>query len=284
MIVRRTPWKTLSQLPMEDANALCTSMNQALQAWFEKANATHTAVQKSVQLHGPARFQAFVEKGSTVLDMTNAPAWAGDALGATLQLEGDARWNRLNGTGALLHPYAGEDGNVNATLYHDCAALDAATAGVCGHVKIIRSTSEVVLPERDIPLWWLWEGSSHRTGNPDRFQLEPLNPGAGSQPAMVLRVWPMPTADVTLAFSVARHFTLTTADLQAGRVLPVPEDVAGGILFPIALDRAAGQALLVKDTDLKRVAADAAAAIGRIGPRTMIPTAETQWMGTAYGY
>ena len=284
MIVRRTPWKTLSQLPMGDANALCASINQALQVWFEKANATHTALQQSAQLHASGQYEVGVTGGSAAVTFTAPPPWLSTATGSTLQISGDGRWNRLMSAGTLLHPYAGASGTAMMTLYHDCAPLGSDTISVCSHVKILRSSSEIDLPNWEIPTWWLWEGNNHRTGSPDRYQIEPLNPGCNSTPFFVLRVWPMPAADVTLAYRIARHFSLSLADLQTARALPVPEDVASGILLPIALDRAAGQALLTKDTDFKRVAEDSAAAVARISPRTMAPTTDVQWMGTCYGF
>ena len=85
MIVRRTPWKTLSQLPMGDANALCASINQALQVWFEKANATHTALQQSAQLHTSGQYEVSVTTGSTAVAFTAPPPQPLTALKAALQ-------------------------------------------------------------------------------------------------------------------------------------------------------------------------------------------------------
>ena len=284
MIARRTPWKTVSQLPMEEANALCAALNQALQAWFQRAGASHTASRRSTVLHAPVACLANMITGSRRVDFTSAPDWVSEAVGATVRLEGDPRWNRIVAPETLLHAWLGDTEEVAVTLYHDCISLPAGVAGVCSPVTAVLPDSEALLPDAPLPAWSSSQGSAHTTGRPERHQIETLDAGPGSCPSFALRVWPMPSTDVTLCYSVVQYFTLSTLDLQAPRVLPVPEDVAAAILLPLALDHAAAQGLLDKDTDTQRLAADAAAALERIAPRTMLPTTTTQWLGTTPGF
>ena len=294
MIARRTPWKTLSQLPMEDAGALCASLNQALQAWFEKASATHTSQLRSAALHGPVKCRANVVNGSSRLQLINPPAWVSDAIGSALAIGADSRWNRLLTVAApsvdgqveatALHAYRGMLGEAEVTLYHDCAPLGGETVSVCSNVCVALSTGQREIPSLEIPVSNSLAGGVLCAGAPERYQVEPLNPGVNSKPFFVLRVWPLPSMDVTLHYRVASHFSLSTADLQRAKPLPVPEDVASGILLPIALDHAAGQGLLAKDADLQRIAVDAAAAVARIPARTLPPSTAAQWMGTARGF
>lgn len=288
MIARRTPWKTVTALQLEDANALVVAINQALQVWHDKANATHIAQQRAATLHGPVQVPGTATQGHTAITFTVEPVWlASDGIGCSVQVSGDPKWNRLMSTTRLLMPYSGPTGDVTLILHHDVAPLGNDTVSVCSNVRLVRGGSthnERILQNADVPACWQAAGHVRWQGDPEIYQVESHNPGANSAPFFVLRVWPMPTQELTLAYNVGTHWSMTLADLQTPRDLPLPEDVASGIVLPIALDRAAGQALLVPETDFRRVQADAAAAEARIYTRTMIPVTDPQWMGTPPGY
>lgn len=288
MIARRTPWKTLTALPAEDANVLVLAMNQALQTWFELANATHVAKLCRTVLHAPVTLTGTAAHDSTEITLEAPPSWvAAEATGSTVKVSGDGRWNQLRSPTRLLLPYQGATGAVTFVLHQDVAPLGGAMVSVAGEVRMMRGDGgrgDRRLRFDDVPPCWLRQGAMQGPGEPERCQVESFHPADDGAPAFVLRVWPPPAQDVTLAYPVVRHWTMTLADLLVPRELPVPEDVAAGIVFPLALDRAAGQALLTTETDVQRVQADAAAAEARIHTRTMIPMTEPAWLGTPAGY
>lgn len=219
MIARRTPWKTLTALPVEDASALVTAMNQALQVWFDRANATHTARQHGVILRGPVTIQGTATNGSTAITLTSPPAWlATEGLGSSLQVAGDGRWNRLISLTTLLLPYSGPTGAVTFTLHHDVAPLGSGTVSLCGSVRLVRNgpaSSERELFNADIPGCGI-DATLHRTqGDPERWQVEPHNPGTNSIPFFVVRVWPMPVSQAMLAFSTVQQWSATMAEFLA---------------------------------------------------------------------
>jgi len=288
MIARRTVWKTVSGLPMEDKNALVVAVNQACHVWAGKANATHIAQPYAADLHGATTIQGTATNGSTTIVLTSPPAWlATEGIGSSIQASGDNRWNRLMSLTSLHLPYQGPTGAVTFTVYHDVVPLGSDTVSVCSLVKLVRGLgiwNERHLVNEEIAPSWMWEGSTRWQGDPLIYAVEPLNPGTNSTPFFVMRVWPVPSHVVSLSFNVGRYWSMTLADLVTPRALPFPEDVASDIVFPIALDRAAGQDLLKPGTDFKRIAADAKTATDLIMPRTMNPVTDPQWMGTPPGY
>ncbi len=276
LLIRRTAWATPSEMPAADLNALAVCMNQAFQRWFEKANITHTAQSQTRHLRGQVQLTGTATNGSTAVTLTSPPSWlAAEGIGSTVRLSGDSRYNRLLAIDRLMLPYSGATGTVNIILDHDCGHLGSDSVRTCSEVHVHYNNYAWPLSNGKVPLAWSGEGYK---GRPEVYDIEPLNPGAGAEPAMVLRVWPLVTTPSVLTFTLSKHFSVTLPDLLAPRALPFAEDVASGIIYPIALDFAAGEGLLTKaePADLARIRANAADAIARIHTRTMNPVSEVE--------
>lgn len=288
LIARRTAWKTVTAMPVEDQNALVVAINQGCHVWFQKASGSHTAQPRAADLRGPVVIQGTATNGSTAITLTSPPSWlAAEGLGSSVQVSNDHRWNRLMSLTSLHLPFTGPTGAVTFTVYHDVAPLGGDTVSICSRVKLVRGLGvwqERELVNDHIAPSWMWEGSVRWQGDPTTFAVEPLIPGVNSTPFFVLRVWPVPTHLVSLSFDLARYWSMTMPDLMTPRELPFPEDVANSIVLPIALDRAAGQDLLKVGTDFRRIAADAQIATDLIYMRTMNPVTDPQWHGTPTGY
>jgi hypothetical protein len=287
-IARRTPSKTLTAMPVEDLNALATAINQGLQEWYDKANSTHTSTPIGADINGSITIQGTATNGSKTIVLTSPPAWvATDGIGSSLVVGGDTRWNRLLSLTSLLFPYSGPTGAVTFTLWHDVVPLSDTLVSVGHPVRLIRSAgvfNERVLANGHVPPCWQWQGHTRWQGDPVYYDVEPLSTGEHSSPFFVMRVWPVPTRQVTLSFNLVKQWSITLSALSAPVDLPLPEDVASGIILPLALDHAAAADLLKKDTDFKRIAMDAASARTRIGQRTMHVITEPLPMGTPPGF
>jgi len=280
MLVRRTPWGAPSELPIADQSALVNCMDQAFQAWYENANATHVALPQNRQLRGQITLSATVTDGSTAIELISPPSWiATEGIGSTVRIGSDPRYNRLLSLTSLQMPYSGGSGIVSVVMNHDCGQLGGDTVSVCSNVNIHYNNHAFPLTNGAIPLQW--SGDGYNLGRPERYAIEPISPGSNSTPAMVIRVWPLVTLPAVLTFEMAKHFSLGLPDVLSATPLPFPEDVASGIIYPIALAYAMGEKLLVVDAeDKKDIRENAADARKRIQQRTMNPVTDLQWIGT----
>ena len=287
-IARRTAAKTLTALAVEDLNALATAINAALKDWFQKATMPHVTTPIGADLRGSLTINGTATNGSKTIVLSNAPSWfTTDGIGSSVQVAGDARWNRLMSATELLFPYNGPTGAVEFKVWHDVVPLPDTLLQVGSPVRLIRSAgvfNERILTNAIVPPVWTFEGHVHWSGDPMYYGIEPINTAAHSTPFFVLRVWPMPTRAVTLAFPIVNVYQITLAALSSPVTLPLPEDVCSTIILPLALDYAAGADLLKKDTDFKRIAFDAQNARAAIALRTMHVVTEPQAMGTVPGW
>lgn len=280
MVARRTQWKTPSEMPTAEKNVLAVCMSRAMQVWVEKASGPYATAPVSLSFRGQITLAATATNGSTAIVITSPPAWlAAEGIGSTVRLSGDPTWNRLQSLTALRMPYTGPTGAVSITLNHDAAPLSKSSTRIIGQVRLHQQGGgERFLVHREIPMPWLAPGANH-CGNPDSFDIESTAPAN-----LVLRVWPAVVTPCAVSFHASSHFTATLTDLTDPTPLPVPDDVATGIIYPLTMLYALREGLLLSTVDGKQIVTDGVEAVDSIHQRSRGHVTTPHMMGTRRGF
>lgn len=171
---------------------------------------------------------------------------SGTFWGCSVRVEGDPRWNRVDGENRLLLAYQGQPGRRKLTVYSDVLPLNLTVERVYQHPRRDdgRELAHIDpwhgLENRDNYLsYHRYEGhgQDRAFGEPTRYRvLEKGNAAAGaiSVPSVLL-VEPVPTMPIGLTLGVvhyAAQFDLRS--LHTAVEVPVPETLVRSIIIPIA--------------------------------------------------
>jgi hypothetical protein len=179
-----------------------------------------------------------------------------------------------------LLPYKGPTGAVTFTINHDAAPVANSSTRIVGQVRLhYAGGGERFLAHGQIPMPWTAPGYNH-CGNPERFDIESVASG----PSLVLRVWPTVVVPCAVTFQASTHFTASLTDLVSDTALPVPDDVATGIIYPLAMECAFREGLLLSTVDGKQIVTDGQAAASRIHTRSRGHVTTPHRAGTPRGF
>lgn len=223
----------LVDAPLSDLHEMAVALSTALLEFFALAPAIWSRTTVSHLLHPPETLtvQALADTNS----LGGAPFFSAQR-GCTVWIDGDTKPNEVTGLMTLLHDYDGPTGEHDATLFYDAVPiLDFAVHRITSDVTVIhpdgRRRHLVQLGSRP-------EGNDTKaTGTPTHYWLEPI--GGSRQVALdgvfQLRLWPMPSASVTVTFDAdIAPLPITVADFTSPRVIPVPDAEALRLLIPLA--------------------------------------------------
>lgn len=220
-----------------------------LQDILQAINAANMAVYNALPEYFREQTQGFVlpapltvtgvgvtQYGKTVTGITFTSA----QFGQSIVIDGDPAWNQIIGTNALLNPYMGATGTVNAVIYGD--AIHSTTVPLDRIIGNPRFADQSLTPLFGWSMQRGVDGSAgiwpffQTQGTPQCWFTQVYGNSQGNSPIMTLRFSPAP--DRAYAVNCRIGFwplRLTMADYDAATVLPVPDQFIEKSLIPIAL-------------------------------------------------
>ena len=316
LVARRSPWKSVASMPMAEAHALAVCITRGLNEWFGSANRAWTTQPLNYVLQAPlttaiactkdSALYGFVEAAPAwTFDSTNftfdgteqtfdefggyvgggPPSWLVPAFGSSVRV-GEGYWNRVLSSTVMLWPFTGEtSANQSVQIYHNGVNLGRSIKGLEGGVELMDVNGKFIRHLREAPEK-RFETGPPEIAEPTEYQLESVNTGFGVAPAWVLRLNPAPATRYILRAQVSRYIVdVTLADLRRDGRLPIPDDVASSIIFPITLDLAAAENLLDAEAyNPRRVESDAQVAREKITNRSQPASTTPNWSGTPAGF
>lgn len=213
-----------SNLTAEERQTMQDCINAGLQTFYDHAPDHTKIVPISLSLAAPKSITLGVTEGS--INFTGYAIQETEYY-CTIRIDGDGIDNQIIGDGALLHPYAGTTGTVDAIIYHDAVALDGNYGAIASNPRYVDTDVELqqgVWRDRNIFRNFI-------IGEPDTWIVEP---NATSELKSVFRVNRLPDRLIRLKSTAILtpprvSFTDTTT---AVAVVPMREEHIEAYLMP----------------------------------------------------
>lgn len=231
----------------------------------------------------------------TLLEERLPQSWYGSAV----FVDGDEIWNRLDDEGNLEKPYAGESGTKTFRIYGDAVPLDGwsvervyahpilASGRALEHDTLFpqygSSFHQFIAPgQRGI---YPMVSESRAIGTPIRYSTRPtgsMAKGLLSDSSLIV-LDPIPsTADALRIGIVHNPVQFALSSIQEVITIPVPDHIARGILFDLAVDELSPAPFFTGDRAFSaRKAQTAEMDAGKLSPYSAPPN---HHIGTPWGF
>jgi hypothetical protein len=252
-LLRDLKERELANLPADERIELLDAINSGIQRLYALTPDNEKITAVSIALAAPATVTLTVTNGSA--EFGNYAATLDD-LYCTIRIDGDAIDNQIVSDTALLHPYSGPTGTVQATIYHDAAVLPEPVTSLVGDPRIAE-TGQFLTQDASREALSLLSGS-RPVGQPRRWWVEANARNQNPAAPAVFRVDALPSAAIRLE-SQASHaparFVFT--DLLPGSTLVVPfrDEVIEAYLLPMIRGELAETSLWRDDAKAARAIA-----------------------------
>lgn len=247
-VCRHLKVRDIHSMPVDDATEVLDAINSAITEFFAIAPSPYRIKSNvTFNIDGPKTCQVSVTKGSTSISGVDP-----SIIGCSISIPGDVQMNRMVAPETLDLPYQGNTGSVTATYYKDALPLASNFARFAGDPQIINQGIFVrYLFRQPDESRFLGEAL---VGSPLRFVVEAQGQAAGASPYFYLRLIPIPDHPLTLKVGMeVRPEQYTLKQLISSTPLPVSDEHAYSILFPIVLSRMVGGPLWPADYDPKAI-------------------------------
>lgn len=292
-LARRTKWLSLHAVPIAELDELVMCLNQACADWY--SNVAH--VQKSgiltEILHEPASLTVSIldgAKGFSVLGTTPEFLVADmtQAIGCTVIVGDDPKWNTLLTESTLALPYAGSGGSQSMRVLFNALHLGEDDIQLAGQVEVTKTTDkqrfQLTKRTRD-EIASRWNGNE--TGIPQHYEVIPIETWEAGDPRFAIRVYPAPATDIVIETSVQRRpIAFSVTDLiPPGRAIPIAAYEIDNIILPMAAAKLLPAGLLdVTRFDARAVTQEGDAALQRCKAVTAHIDPFPNWIGTPTGF
>ena len=218
---------SVNELPADIRQEILDAINGSLQKFHSLAPPSTKEVQAGIFLPAPKSLTLTVTNGSTTIEGGDFVA---DEYYRTLRIDGDTIDNQPMGLNELLHPYAGESGQVSATLYGDAISVPKLyTELISQHLKNLDTDTLITHA-------LTWPDSPKSVGRPDFFVVEPNARNRNPDSPAIIRFDCLPDRLYRLqgAFSIAPVRVVYSDLLTPGVDLPIRDEWIESCLLPIA--------------------------------------------------
>lgn len=292
-LARRTKWLRLHEVPIAELDELVMCMNQATHEWYQGVAPVQKSGTLTEILKEPANLtisildgaKGFAVTGTTpaflVADMTQA-------IGCTVIVGDDPKWNVVMSESQLALPYSGAGGAQNMRILFNALHLGENDINLTAPIYVRKTTdnarTQLVKMTRD-ELNQRWTRTE--TDTPKNYEIIPIETWEASEPRFVLRVYPEPSVDTIIETEVARRpLIFKVADLvPPGRSIPIGEFEIDNIILPIAAAKMIPAGLLDNTRfDARTIMAESSAATIRLQSVQAHIDPAPNLVGTPYGF
>jgi hypothetical protein len=276
-LARRLKPGALTALSMAAAMDIVEAMNAGLQECYELLPSWQRKTTISLALAAPATASVGVTNGATAL---SSGTFTTAQIGRSVLLAGDANWNQVVSTTALLDPYQGETGTVVATIYGDSVANALTSFDGFASPPRFADTREELAPFNARAA-----GRQAEIGKPRYYWAEPAAASLGGTPPVCLRVFPAPAVAYVLRVDVEfRPSILSYASLHLASTIPLADQLLHRALIPLCEVRLLRSPEWADDAKAKFVLDDAAAARDFLSNQRPSATVPANRIFTPAGY
>ena len=299
-ILRRLTPATLADLSPDHATEILDAATDAIAEYHSLAPSSRIPVPASKKVNAPFTAAVTVTAGSAT--MTGPAVFPGspaattiaDVIGSTIIIPGDGQLNRILSATALLKPCFASSGVKTATIYGDALSFGVDDMRIVTPPRWTSPTVAVSQPllylgaPRDrwpeYPMIPVTGENEASIGQPSWWWTEPMPVSTALTPPWQLRVWPLPSTQGALAFTLDSWFAaLVFDDLQVAREIPIPEREMPALINLIHA-RLVGSTLWRDGADKTATLADAQRARKTIGALDMPTHSQPALVGTRQGF
>lgn len=285
---RRARGGDFTKLSASEKRDVLQSINRGLQQIYDKLPIYFKELTEGFVLPAAVTVSIPVTQYSATI---GSSAFTDDQLGRTIVIDGDPAWNQVVGSNALLSPYMGITGTVNATIYGDAFYSKRFPFDrILGNPKFNDTTFAPLLRTEmnrasvdGVSNMTLF---AHSVGLPRIWWTQPLGNSQGNEPLVVLKFLPVP--DQAYSMSIRAAYwpkRLTLADYDSAAIQPVPDQFIESALIPLSVQALRDTPVFeVTGADPKRLDESAAQAAQFLDNQPKQPFAPFNRIGTPWGY
>lgn len=219
--------KSIVDLTADVRLEILDAINGGLQKLHALAPASSKETTAGLYVPAPETFSITVTSGS--VDFTGR-SFASDELYRTIRIGEDGIDNQVVGTNRLLHPYSGNSGTFNATVFADAILIPEPYSEMVGDPRILETGWSIPNKERN------WLGRPRDVRRPECYTIENNARNRNSIAPALIRFDSLPDQIYRLeARFILAPERVTFADLLApGVEIPLRSELVEVYLLPIA--------------------------------------------------
>jgi hypothetical protein len=290
-LARRTKWLRLHEVPIAELDELVMCMNQATHEWYQGVAPVQKSGILTEILKEPADLTISILDGAKGFSVTGTtPAFLvadmTQAIGCTVIVGDDPKWNVVMSESQLALPYSGAGGAQNMRVMFNALHLGENDINLTGPIFTRRVNGSARTMLTKSPFNQL-HANGFQVGDPLYYDLIPIETWEASEPRFALRVYPAPSVDTIIETEVARRpLIFKVADLvPPGRSIPIGEFEIDNIILPIAAAKMIPAGLLDNTRfDARAIMSESAAATIRLQSVQAHIDTTPNLVGTPYGF
>lgn len=292
-LARRTRWLRLHEVPIAELDELVMCMNQATQEWYQGVAPVQKSGILTEILKEPANLTISILDGAKGFSVTGTtPAFLvadmTQAIGCTVIVGDDPKWNVVMSESQLALPYSGAGGTQNMRVLFNALHLGENDINLSGPVyahPTNGNTPTLLIKSAHDEINQRFSRAA--LGSPQYYDIIPIETWESAEPRFALRVFPAPSVATVIQTEVVRRpLIFKVADLvPPGRSIPIGEFEIDNIILPIAAAKLIPAGLLDNTRfDARAIMSESSAATIRLQSVQAHIDPAPNLVGTPYGF